>query len=264
MNLDIKCLVLDLDGTVLHSDKSISDFTITVLEKCKEIGILIAVATARSEKAAERYLEKIRPDIVISNGGALVRKKEQVIYDCKIPSEAADKITSELIQRPEFLSISLETATGYYVTWKNAYSSDYLQAIHYDFNTPLSQEAYKITVEITNAKIVQDTVRKYPICSMTAFSDGDFYRIAHKNADKTNAINETLNFLNLNLTQVAAFGDDYIDIDMLNRCGVGVAMDNAIPEVKQAADYICDTNDNDGVAKWISNSILKRISNNRT
>jgi len=46
------------------------------------------------------------------------------------------------------------------------------------------------------------------------------------------------------------------DIDLLQYCGVGVAMGNALPEVKAVADQICDSNENDGIAKWIEKNIL--------
>ena len=49
--------------------------------------------------------------------------------------------------------------------------------------------------------------------------------------------------------QVVAFGDDYNNFEMKIDCGIGVAMGNAVDEVKAVADYVCDTNDNDEVAK---------------
>jgi hydroxymethylpyrimidine pyrophosphatase-like HAD family hydrolase len=58
------------------------------------------------------------------------------------------------------------------------------------------------------------------------------------------------------MNDVAAFGDDFSDVEMLNECGIGIAVANAIVEAKTTADYICDTNDNDGVAKWIEEKIL--------
>lgn len=56
--------------------------------------------------------------------------------------------------------------------------------------------------------------------------------------------------------KIAAFGDDYNDIDMLQSCGIGIAMDNALPEVKAAADQICGSNEQDGVARWIADNLL--------
>ena len=57
--------------------------------------------------------------------------------------------------------------------------------------------------------------------------------------------------------EMAAFGDDFSDIGSLRRCGFGIAMANAIPEVRQAADGIAASNDSDGVARWIEQNVLK-------
>jgi hydroxymethylpyrimidine pyrophosphatase-like HAD family hydrolase len=56
---------------------------------------------------------------------------------------------------------------------------------------------------------------------------------------------------------IAAFGDDHNDVEMLRRCGFGVAVANAIEEAKAAAGCICGTNDNDGVANWIEERVLR-------
>jgi hydroxymethylpyrimidine pyrophosphatase-like HAD family hydrolase len=61
---------------------------------------------------------------------------------------------------------------------------------------------------------------------------------------------------NIEPSEIAAFGDDLNDIDLLRYAGYGVAMENALDEVKAVADYICDTNDNDGVAKWLEDNML--------
>jgi hydroxymethylpyrimidine pyrophosphatase-like HAD family hydrolase len=53
-----------------------------------------------------------------------------------------------------------------------------------------------------------------------------------------------------------AFGDDYNDIEMLQRCGTGIAMENGIDEIKKISDYICGSNNKDGVARWIEKNIL--------
>ena len=52
------------------------------------------------------------------------------------------------------------------------------------------------------------------------------------------------------------FGDDFNDVEMLEKCGVGIAVGNAVIDAKRAADFLCDTNDNDGVARYISENIL--------
>ncbi|MDE7295402.1 MAG: HAD hydrolase family protein, partial [Oscillospiraceae bacterium] len=51
--------------------------------------------------------------------------------------------------------------------------------------------------------------------------------------------------------EVTAFGDDLADIPMLRACGLGVAMGNAVKEVKQAADFVIGSNDEEGIAKYL-------------
>ena len=60
----------------------------------------------------------------------------------------------------------------------------------------------------------------------------------------------------INKAEIVAFGDDLNDIDLLTHAGVSVAMKNALESVKEIADHICDTNDNDGVAKWLEENLL--------
>lgn len=61
---------------------------------------------------------------------------------------------------------------------------------------------------------------------------------------------------NIDLNNVVAFGDDIIDIDMMQRAGTGVAVANSNPKVLNIADEICASNNDDGVAKWIEHRIL--------
>ena len=68
---------------------------------------------------------------------------------------------------------------------------------------------------------------------------------------KGNALLKLCAYLNIDPSQTMAFGDGLNDVTMLKTAGIGVAMGNAAPQVKEAADFITDTNDNDGVAKAI-------------
>ncbi|MFQ7550810.1 MAG: HAD family hydrolase [Blautia marasmi] len=61
-----KLIILDLDGTLLHSDKSISQYTINTLEKCRSKGILIGISSTR-ETNAKHFISKINPEVVISS-----------------------------------------------------------------------------------------------------------------------------------------------------------------------------------------------------
>ena len=63
--------------------------------------------------------------------------------------------------------------------------------------------------------------------------------------------------MNTTCSGIAAFGDDFNDIGMLRLCGTGIAMENAIEEVKGVADEVCASNEKDGVAEWIEKNLLQ-------
>ena len=82
-----KLLLLDLDGTLLQSDKTISTRTLSALKKCRENDILIGVSTSRSEQNSLVFLNELMPDILISSGGALVNTKQNIFIGKNFPKK---------------------------------------------------------------------------------------------------------------------------------------------------------------------------------
>lgn len=78
--MNCKLLLFDLDGTLLRSDKTISEETLEALQRCRSKGILIGVSTSRSEQNCLPFVERLKPDVMISSGGALVRLCDTYIY----------------------------------------------------------------------------------------------------------------------------------------------------------------------------------------
>lgn len=254
--MEIKAIVLDLDGTILRSDKSISERTLTMLERCRQRGVKVAVATARSESSAQRFLAQLKPDGVVSNGGALVRCNGVTVWESLVPAGTADRLMAQLQQLPGYAELTVETKAGYYVSWDTPSHGDYAHSRYHDFRQPLGQDAYKITAHLENETGLQALADRYPQCGLIPFSDGPWYRLADKQATKMTAIFRLAAHFGIDVSGLVAFGDDLNDEEMLRGCGVGVAMGNGISRVKEIADFICDTNDNDGVAKWLEQYLL--------
>ena len=82
-------------------------------------------------------------------------------------------------------------------------------------------------------------------------AEGTLGMIIHEDATKIKGVLAALSALGVRAEETAAFGDDLADIEMLRVCGFGVAVENALPEVKAAADFVTGANDADGVAKWL-------------
>jgi len=91
---------------------------------------------------------------------------------------------------------------------------------------------------------------------MITTRDDYFTMMMHEDVKKSNAVTALANHWNIKTSEIAAFGDDVPDIDMMQNYSISVAMGNAIDEIKSIANYICDTNENDGIAKWLEEHVL--------
>ena len=252
-----KMIVLDLDGTLMDDNKNISSYTISILEKCKENGIKITLATARSENAAKRIINMVNPDFLILNDGALILNKSYEILHRKLLSiKTTDGILTECKNKLNINDINVETEIDFYSSFKGFYHSDWDYGIYYDFTKPLSQKSYKISVEIFDEETALDISKKFNECKLIYSFGENWYRIIHKEASKMAAIKIISNLQKIQISEIVSFGDDFNDIEMIKECGIGVAMENGIKEVKNIAKYICKSNNEDGVGKWIEENIL--------
>jgi Cof subfamily protein (haloacid dehalogenase superfamily) len=255
---NIKMIITDLDETLLYSDKSISDYTISVLEKCRAKGIKIVFATARSIKAASEMLKRFKPDIFIGYGGALVLAGENVIYRFDIPADISSKLINDCLKEPDIKHI---LATNEVVSYTNQIDPNNKIFSHYqefDFSSDDSIRYLKISIISSNDDLVRKIASDYPMLDFLRYKGEDFYRFANPNAVKWNAIKAVSDFYNISTDAFVAFGDDKNDLEMIKNCGIGVAVENALDEVKDVAKYICGANNNDGVAKWLETHILNQ------
>jgi Cof subfamily protein (haloacid dehalogenase superfamily) len=259
--MNIRLIATDLDNTLLRRDKSVSDYTVDVFKRCRERGILLAFATSRSEFASARFTARIAPDIFISNGGALARRGEKVLYRVTMTSNFANTLISEMKQYPEINWYTVESENGYFnsmpIDVTMAGWVDYSHSQHTDFGAAIDfGDAFKITVSSTSAEPIHRICANYPEFEVLNFTGESWYQIKSRKASKEAAITAVAEKLNIPLSDIAAFGDDHNDIDMLRSVGYGVAVANAIPEAKAAAKYECGDCDEDGVARWIEVNVL--------
>jgi len=257
-----KLIVTDLDGTLLRGDKTISDYTVNVLKEAKQNGIIVAFATARGENACKRFTSLVKPDALISSGGALVKYGQEEVARITMAQDVSNELLKTLIEYKGVGRISADTESGHFVNRPVDESdpgwADYLPAQYVDFKKGISFDSYKIQAEIFEDGLEKKIADKFPSVDVIGFAGEKWVRFADKAANKLEGIKSLAAHLNIDMKDVVAFGDDYNDIEMLGSCGTGIAVANAIDEVKAAADEICDTNDNDGVAKWLEENILSK------
>lgn len=255
--MDIKVIVLDLDQTLLRTDKTISDYSIDILTRCREMGKKIVYATARSTQASSKFFERFIPDVFVGYGGALVLVDNKIIYRFDISADISSQIIKECLAVPQISSI---LAVNESVALTN--NIDVLAGkctSHYTYTDSLLDYNYpylKISVLSTSQVAVERIAAHYPMCDMLRYTNENLYRFANRDALKWNALKIIAEYYQLSTTMFVAFGDDINDLEMVEKCGIGISVANAIDEVKNVADYICETNDNDGVAKWLQENVL--------
>ncbi|MBD5116953.1 MAG: HAD family phosphatase [Ruminococcaceae bacterium] len=253
-----KMIITDLDGTLICSDGSVSERTKSILKSCQNRGIYVVIATARVWIGAERYIEEIRPDYEITTDGTLIHRHGEQIYSCNLEAEDTNKIIRDILARDNKTEITV--AVGRRVFWNSKHISEsekLHKAVYYDYRKPLSCQANKILAELPDYETALEIANKNH-CRLQSYRGEKWYAFLPETADKVQAIRELANILNISLNEIVAFGDDKNDIEMLKMCGTGVAVNNAIREVKDIADSVALSNDENGVAEWIAENVLTR------
>lgn len=246
-------IVTDLDETLLRSDKTISDYTVDVLKKCRSAGLKIAFATARSTQASSRFLDRFAPDIFIGYGGALVLSGGEIIHRFDIPPETASQIIQECLNTPEVTGIH---AINESVALSNNPEPDMTHYQYTDFSREQANRYLKISLNASDPAAVEKIASHFPMCDMLRYTGEDLYRFANRDAVKWNAVKAVAEHYGFGAGSIVAFGDDVNDLEMIRNCGTGIAVKNAVGSVKSAAKYICEINNNDGVAKWIEENLF--------
>jgi len=256
-------LCSDLDGTLLSTKNDVSDFCIDQIDRIKDNTKVILVS-ARMPKAMVYLQERlgILGNPIICYNGALIMKGATVISTTVIPL----KQLQELYTIAKKLNVDL----GLYFKDEWYVPRDSLRVQKEIYNTkalPVIQET-QITLSDWNKRdigahkiMLMGTKEAMDILALqfqkTFTEKLQWYRsndtlieVAPKQVSKLSAI-EVLLSENQSLRDVIAFGDNYNDLEMLQRVGCGVAVANGREEVKAIADYIALKNTEDGVAQFI-------------
>lgn len=245
----IKAIITDLDRTLLHTDKTISDYTLQVLRRCHEQGILLMAATARPERAILEYHQQVRFDAMTVMNGAGVVLPGQNATGYPIERETARVILERLCRLPDVI-LSLEMGNEVYASVE---IPEWRAKVFTDFpNLPAEGTIYKILVSRPGENIgslVQELLTEDTYCTVAG---DNLVQIMNHKANKWNGIQRMLQATGISAEDAVYFGDDNDDILPIKNCGIGVAVGNAIDAVREVADEIAESNDEDGVAKWIA------------
>ena len=250
-----RLLLFDLDGTLLDSRKRISPRNRRALADCRAAGILIGVATARSEPTAARYVAQVAPDVLISNSGALVRVRGEILYRHGFTREEAVTLVRAGVAEGRGITVDCDDTT-----YSNRVIDFFNEpGITYTDYSDFGQSALKICIEGSDTAFAEKTAARIDACSWLAFSDCDWFKFSKQGVSKGDALAHVASASGIGTDEMTAFGDDYVDTEMLAICGVGVAMANAPEAVRQAADVIIGSNDTDAIADYLEKNVLSTL-----
>ena len=250
-----KAIFLDIDGTLVSFEThSIPASTLEALGAAHEKGIKIFIATGRPY-AIINNLSAIQDlgliDGYITMNGAYCFVGNEVIYKSAIPPEEVQAL-GEICEKRNYACIFVAERTV-----AVCQPNELLHQIFYDF-LHVDEIPVKTTTEATRGEIFQMTpfftaeeeeeiLPRIPTCEIgrwyPAFAD-----VTARGNTKQKGIDEIIRRFGIRLEETMSFGDGGNDISMLRHAAIGVAMGNANEEVKQAADYVTTSVDEDGIA----------------
>lgn len=256
--METKILFIDLDLTLLHSDGTLSKRTIETLNKCKQSGIMTAFCTSRGTTRIDYLTKQFMPELLVCNAGACIYYEGKLLHSETFTLEETHKLFDRVYEvcGPD-AEITVDTLDDFFWNKTENKTTQYMPEAKFHDCKNFPEPAMKFCVATDDLSKGEKIASVVDNCSAILFSDIPWTKFSPKSATKENAIKFLSEYFNIPLKQMTAFGDDFADIGMLKICGTGVAMGNAIPEVKSIADEITLSCDEDGVAVYIEEKLLK-------
>lgn len=247
-----KMLCFDLDDTLLRTDKTISDYSIRILNKWTDKGGLIVFATARSRFKTVEFSENIKIEGLIALSGAFAYKGSEIIKDCCIDRKTVEVLKDYCTKYDgNYMSVFLENK----ILTNFKPFLEHGDCEYTDFKEVELKKVGKILLMPKNS-FSKKSLELFENCRYTKDQKYGSYSIYNKKANKIEALSKLVDLLQIDLKNVICFGNDDNDIPMLQKAGIGVAVLNATENLKKVANVICLDNNHDGPARWIEENLL--------
>lgn len=265
-----KMLVLDLDGTLTNDRKEITPKTKEALMKAQEAGIRIVLASGRptfgiAPLADELEIYKYGGVVMAFNGGKIMDwTTRNVMFEQILDEEYVPFLFHKAIENG--MSILTYQGKAIAATKKD---DEYVQHEAFINKMPIVQYddfLHQVTYPINKCLIVGNPLSLHQLeleisremdGKMSVYRSADFFlECVPLGVDKAKSLQRLIDELSIRKEEVIACGDGYNDLSMIEYAGLGVAMENANQTVKEAADFITFSNENDGVAHVIERFIF--------
>ncbi len=266
-----KLVVLDIDGTTVNSERKVTEKTREYIRKASEMGVRFILASGRAPSgiapiAKEIELEKIGGYILAFNGGTCIDCTDMsTLYENFIDKSYVEKVYNfaekhsiPLVTYKKNTLYTQSETTEYVKLEADINRLDILKTDAFvkdvNFDVPkfiLTDKGEKI------AKVIDEAKEEFS--DLEVFTSEPFFlEVCPKGIHKATGIENIIKILGVKREEVIAVGDGLNDLTMVEYAGLGVAMGNAQQGLKDVADYITLTNDEDGVCHVIEKFIFNK------
>lgn len=265
MTQQYEMIVLDLDGTLLTSEKKISSVTKKMLISLQEDGKKVVLASGRPTTGIMHLARELRMDIfgnyvLAFNGGRIINcATGEAVCNHTIPME----LTAPVYETICSLGLRIVTYNDKEIILGNG-RDRYCELEGKINNVPMLEvenflkyvdfpvNKFLATGDPDKIENAQEIMRERFGWELNIFrSEPFFLEIMPQSIDKAHSLGQLLDYLHMNRQQMICCGDGFNDRSMIAFAGLGVAMENAQPEVKEVADYVTASNDEDGIVQVI-------------
>lgn len=262
-----KFLAIDIDDTLLRDDLTISEGTKQSLQQAIDQGVFVTLATGRMFASAKKIAAQLDLNVpIITYQGSLVKTlfDEQVFYERTVPHDAGLQLYQFCKERKLHLQIYINDVL--YVEEDNDKAQGYSKVsnipytVDSDFITLLKQPSIKMLMIDEPAYLDELAIELQELLGDQLHitkSKAHYLEFTHKEGTKGHAIAHMAQHIGCTLEEVIAIGDSWNDREMIEIAGLGVAMGNALPKLKELADYVTASNNEDGVKQVIDKFILQ-------
>ena len=258
----IRVIAVDIDGTLTNREKQITPRTLQALLQAQKQGITLVLASGRPISGLKKYsvqlhLPEYGGNLISFNGGLLAdAKTNEVLYEQKMPLPIAIEVLRHLQQFPVTVMLCdgdqlvVEDINGYQVEYEA--NCNHLRVTQTDsLEEYLYFSPYKLLASANPpylSEIHEQLAAPFTNRLSTFFSAPFFFEFVPLGVNKANALQRLCQMRGIRREEVLCFGDEQNDLEMIRFAGHGVAMGNACDLLKQAADEITLSNDEDGIA----------------
>ncbi|WP_432797614.1 Cof-type HAD-IIB family hydrolase [Poriferisphaera sp. WC338] len=263
----IRMIAMDLDGTLLRDDKTLSAENIAAVKRAVDAGVVVVIASARPPRAVKAIYEALGLDTIqINYNGAAHYDQVRGRFVKHLPLEAGfvREMVNAARDLDEQVYMSLEVMDKWYTdgvddsllteTSKH-FKPDLLGELDELFEEPVTKLMLLAPKERL-AKVHAMVLERFGERIAIHMSDEHLIQIVDPSVDKEHSVRELAGYYGIDRVEVMAIGDAQNDAGMIAWAGLGVAVGNAWDEAKVAADEVVGSNEENGVAEAIERFVL--------